>query len=254
MIFDGHWPAPPEDWMACDIDLHVWLVGLEQPAAILQRLAGVLVADELQRAQRFRFELDRQHFIVARGTLRSILSSYLKIPPALVQLSYGLRGKPALAATCGNGRLRFNVSHSQALALYAVTYDRELGVDIEYMRPLDDAESIATHFFSAREQEALRRLPAHLKHQGFFNCWTRKEAYIKATGEGLYQPLDGFDVSLTPDEPAELLGVLGKPGEVRRWSIQALQPPAGYAAALAVEGAGWHLACWRWEMAGGYTC
>lgn len=247
MVTHQGWPVPSEDRPTLGADVHVWLAELEQPERTLQRLTHLLASDELLRAQRFRFERDRRHFIVARGVLRAMLGLYLKMPPAQVQFTYGPRGKPALAAVCGHDRFRFNVSHSHELALYAMTQDREIGIDIEFMRPLDDAESIATHFFSAREQAALRSLPAHLKHQGFFNCWTRKEAYIKATGEGLYQSLEEFDVSLTPGEPAQLLSVLGKPDEVRCWSFQALQPPAGYAAALAVEGSGWQLKCWKWE-------
>ena len=252
MIADEHWPLPPEDWTTCDTDLHIWLVELEQPEEVVQRLTPLLASDELLRSQRFRFERDRRHFIGARGVLRTILSLYLKMSPAQVQFSYGSHGKPSLAAACGDGRLRFNVSHSHELALYAVTYDRELGVDIEFMRPLDDAESIATHFFSVHEQAELRCLPAHLKHQGFFNCWTRKEAYIKATGEGLYQPLDEFDVSLTPGEPARLLAVQGKSDEVQRWSLRALQPPVGYAAALAAEGTDRQISCWKWQVAGNF--
>ncbi len=244
------WLLPPEGLPTWGADVHVWLAELEQPAHLVQRLAGILASTELLRAQRFRFERDKRHFIVARGALRSILSLYLQIVPAQIQFTYGPRGKPALAAACDDGRLRFNVSHSHELALFAVTRDREIGVDIEFMRPLDDAESIATHFFSINEQMVLRSLPAHLKHQGFFNCWTRKEAYIKATGEGLFQPLDEFDVSLAPGEPAQLLAVRGKPDEAQRWTFQALQPPAGYAAALAVEGSNWQLSCWQWEIAG----
>lgn len=247
MIADEDWPPPPKDWTASISDLHVWLAELEQPENTFRRLSAVLARDELSCAQRFHFERDRQHYIVARGVLRSILSLYLKLPPAKVQFGYGPRGKPTLAAACGDGRLRFNLSHSHELALYAVTFERELGIDIEFMRPLDDAESVASHFFSAREQETLRNLPAHLKHQGFFNCWTRKEAYIKALGEGLYQPLDEFDVSLTPDEPSQLLAVRGKPGEVNRWSLYAIQPPTGYAAALIVEGSGWQVKRWQWK-------
>lgn len=241
------WPLPPADRTTWDGDVHVWLAELEQPEGTLQHLRRFLADDELSRAQRFYFERDRRHFIAARGVLRALLSTYLHMPPAAVQFTYGPRGKPALAAAHAAERLFFNLSHSHELALYAVTHEREIGVDIEWMRPLDDAESIATHFFSAREQAALRSLPAHLKHQGFFNCWTRKEAYIKATGEGLSQPLDAFDVSLVPGESARLLSVLGKPGEVERWSLQALQPPAGYAAALAVEGSGWQVRCWQWH-------
>ncbi|HEY7414459.1 MAG TPA: 4'-phosphopantetheinyl transferase superfamily protein [Ktedonobacteraceae bacterium] len=239
-------PPPPEGRPVWDAEVHVWLAELEQPARTVQQLASVLSEDESLRARRFYFERDRRRFIVARGVLRRILGWYLDLPPALLQFTYGPRGKPSLLAASGGERLRFNVSHSHELALYAVTRDRELGVDIEFMRPLDDAENIARHFFSASEQATLRSLPASLKHQAFYNCWTRKEAYIKATGEGLSQPLDEFDVSLAPGEPAKLLSVVGKPDEVRRWSFEALQPPAGYAAALAVEGAGWNIACWRW--------
>jgi 4'-phosphopantetheinyl transferase len=247
MVAYQGWPLPSEVQPVRDADVHVWLAELEQPEHTFQHLAGVLADDELLRASRFYFERDRRHFMVARGVLRMILSFYLKLPPAQIPFAYGPQGKPTLAAACGNDRLRFNVSHSRELALYAVACGRELGVDIEFMRPLDDAESIARHFFSAREQAELRGLPAHLKHEGFFNCWTRKEAYIKAIGKGLSQALDAFDVSLTPGTPAQLFSVLSKPDEVRRWSFEALQPPAGYAAALAVEGTGWQLSCWKWE-------
>ncbi len=237
---------PPEGGPTWDAEVHVWLAELEQPARTVEQLAGVLSDDELARARRFYFERDRRRFMVARGVLRKILGWYLALPPARLEFTYGPRGKPFLLAAGDGQRLRFNVSHSQELALFAVTRDRELGVDIEFMRPLDDADAIARHFFSAHEQATLLSLPASLKHQGFYNCWTRKEAYIKATGEGLSQPLDEFDVSLAPGEPAKLLSVVGKPEEVSRWTFQALQPPEGYAAALAVEGAGWQFTCWKW--------
>jgi len=241
------WPLVPEVPSVLNADVHIWLAELEQPTEIVQQLADQLASDELFRAQRFHFEHDRRHFIVARGVLRTILSAHVHVTPDQLSFTYGPQGKPALAATYGDTRLRFNASHSHKLALYAVTCDREVGIDIEWMRPLDDAESIAAHFFSVSEQAALRSLPAHLKHQGFYNCWTRKEAYIKAIGKGLSQPLDEFDVSLIPGQPAQLLAVLGKDGEVTRWSFQALQPPAEYAAALAVEGTGWKVKCWKWE-------
>lgn len=168
-------------------------------------------------------------------------------PQHRCNLVYGLRGKPSLAPSYGGESIRFNVSHSNELALYAMTNHREVGVDIEFMRPLDEVESIARRFFSTREQAILRSLPAHLKQQGFYNCWTRKEAYIKATGEGISQPLDQFDVSLAPGEPARLLSVSGKPDEASRWSFEVLRPSIEYAAALAVEGSGWQLMCWKWE-------
>ena len=229
--------------------MHVWLAELEQPERAVQHLASTLSENELLRARRFYFERDRQHFIVARGLLRTILGWYLALSPARLQFTYGPRGKPSLSASCGGEQLRFNVSHSHELALYAVTRGREIGVDIEFMRSLEDADDIARHFFSAHERATLRSLPARLKYQAFYNCWTRKEAYIKAIGEGLSQPLDEFAVSLAPGEPARLLSVMGKPDEVSRWTFEALQPPAGYAAALAVEGAGWQFACWKWGEA-----
>jgi 4'-phosphopantetheinyl transferase len=241
------WSPPPEGGPTWEAQVHVWLAELEQPTYAVQQLASVLSEDELLRARRFYFERDRQHFLVARGVLRTILGWYLALPPARLHFTYGSRGKPSLSAASGGEQLRFNVSHSHELALYAVTQGRDIGVDIEFMRPLEDADDIACHFFSAHERAILWNLPASLKHQAFYNCWTRKEAYIKATGEGLSQPLDEFAVSLAPGEPAQLLSVVGKPDEGSRWTFEALQPPPGYAAALAVEGAGWQLACWKWE-------
>ena len=241
------WPLAPEDPSMFAAQANVWLAELEQPADTIQRLAGELASDELLRAQRFYFERDRRRFIVARGVLRAILSAYLPVTPAQLSFTYGPQGKPALAAPFNDTGLRFNVSHSHELALYAVIRAREIGVDIEWMRPLDDAENLAAHFFSVREQMALRSLPEHLKHQGFYNCWTRKEAFIKAVGKGLAQPLDEFDVSLTPGEPAQLLANLGQTNEAKYWSLLALRPPTGYAAALAVEGTGLQVKCWKWQ-------
>jgi 4'-phosphopantetheinyl transferase len=143
--------------------------------------------------------------------------------------------------------LRFNVSHSHGLALYAVTRRRKIGIDIERVRPISGPEQLAARFFSAGENAELCALPEHVKHEAFFNCWTRKEAYVKARGEGLSLPLNQFDVSLNPGEPARLLRVERDPQEAARWSLQGLTPAPGYVAALAVEGHGWRLACWEWR-------
>jgi 4'-phosphopantetheinyl transferase len=228
-----------------ETEVQVWLAQLDQPPSVCDRLEQILSEDELLRARRFHFERDRQHFIVARGLLRSLLGCYLDLAPTALQFAYGHHGKPMLVHQPTDSALHFNLSHSHDLALYALAWGREVGVDIEYMRPLEDAEDIARHFFSLPEQAMLRELPAEEKQQGFYNCWTRKEAYIKAIGEGLSQPLDQFVVSLAPQEPARLLSVQDKPDETSRWSFQALQPPTGYAAALAVEGTGWQLSCWQ---------
>lgn len=197
--------------------------------------------------ERFRFERDRRRFIVGRGVLRTILGRYLGVEPDKVQFRYSPRGKPYLAERFDSYGLRFNLAHSHELALYAFTRDREIGVDLEYVRPMPDAVEIATRFFSTRENAVFRVLPKSQELEAFYNCWTRKEAYLKATGDGLARPLDQFAVSLTPGEPARLLHVeKDLLQEIARWSFQALKPAFSYVAAVAVEGHDWRLVCWQW--------
>jgi 4'-phosphopantetheinyl transferase len=140
--------------------------------------------------------------------------------------------------------LRFNVSHSHSLALYAITRAREVGVDVEHIRPEIAQEKIAERFFSPREVTVLRALPTPLQASAFFACWTRKEAFIKAKGDGLTLPLDQFDVSLAPGEPATLLRTAWDPQEAACWALQDLAPAPGYRAAVAVAGHAWRLTCW----------
>lgn len=246
MISDQVWLPPPDDLALPGDAIHVWRTSLDLSAPQVQRLRQTLAQDELERAARFYFERDRTHYIVARGVLRDILSRYLKVGPHEPRFSYSSYGKPALVAAPGAAPLNFNVSHSQGIALFAVTYGRELGVDIEYIRADFECEQIAERFFSEPENAVLRTLPTPVQHEAFFNCWTRKEAYIKAIGEGLSHPLDEFDVSLAPGEPAALLHSRGDPREVTRWQLQALFPARGYVAALAAEGSDWSLAHWQW--------
>jgi 4'-phosphopantetheinyl transferase len=164
-----------------------------------------------------------------------------------------LHGKPYLAAKFNPGDLRFNLAHSNELAVYAFALGREIGIDVEHVHALPDAEQIAARFFSAQENVVLRMLPEGQRLEAFFNCWTRKEAYIKAIGEGLSHPLDQFQVSLSPEEPTRLLNVEGSPEEVTRWSIAPWVPAAGYVAALVVEGSGCHLECWQCLLEAGCT-
>jgi 4'-phosphopantetheinyl transferase len=240
------WGLPPANLGLSNDEVHVWRACLAQPAVTLKRLAQTLSADEQRRAERFYFERHRRHFIVARGVLRVILGHYLGLEPHQVRFTYGAQGKPALVVCEGQSSLDLNLSHSQELALYAVTRRRQVGVDVECIRPIPDAEQIAARTFSAQEYRVWRTLPEATKQEAFFNCWTRKEAYVKAIGDGLRRPLDQFDVSLAPGEPAELLNIAGHPEEAAQWSIQELRSAPGYAAALAVKGHGWHLMCWQW--------
>lgn len=226
-------------------EVQVWRASLHLGASRLDALLATLTADERARAARFHFPKDRDHFIAGRGLLRAILARHLDTDPATLCFRYGRRGKPALAIPSDMGALRFNLAHSYGLALYAVTRAREVGVDLERMQPRLE-EGIAERFFSPREVAALRALPGDRQREAFFACWTRKEAYLKAKGDGLALGLDQFDVSLAPGEPAALLRTEGDPQEASRWSIRELDPAPGYAAALAVEGRNWHLTCWQW--------
>jgi len=244
------WRSPSEALvLGCD-EVHVWRATLDQPPSQIQSLLHNLAADEQARAKRFYFERDRERFIVARGVLRAILSGYLNRVPESLSICYSSHGKPALAGKSDRDAIRFNVAHSHGVALYAVSRGREVGIDLERIRFDLAVAEIAERFFSRREVAMLRTLSIEAQFQAFFRCWTRKEAYIKALGQGLSLPLDQFDVSLAPGEPAALLGTQQYPSEASRWSLQELTPAPGYTAALAVEGHGWCLTCWQWPDSG----
>ena len=225
--------------------VHVWRAFLDLPAWQAQKLWALLSENERQRARRFRFQTDRERYAAAHGWLRIVLGRYLDVEASQVRFRNSSLGKPFLDSESGDTMLRFNLSHSRDLALYAVTWGREVGIDLEYMHPDLADESIARRFFSPEEVRALAALPAGERKDAFFACWTRKEAYIKARGQGLSLPLDRFDVSLTPGAPARLLGTEGDPQEACRWSLRALEAAPGYAAALAVEGHVWRIRYWH---------
>jgi 4'-phosphopantetheinyl transferase len=230
-------------------EVHVWRAVLDLPESQVHSLRSTLTADERQRAERYIFEKDRTHFVVARGLLRVLLGGYLRQDPSCLRFAYGPYGKPALATDTGRAALRFNVSHSHGLALYAITRGREVGVDIERIRPEIAQEKIAEHFFAPREVTVLRSLPPLLQAPAFFACWTRKEAYIKAKGDGLALPLDQFEVSLAPGEPAVLLRTAWDPHEAAGWALKDLAPAPDYRAAVAVAGHDWRLTCWDGPVA-----
>lgn len=240
------WCPPPEVLTLGKDEVHVWRASLSLPPPRVQSLQRTLVAEELMRAERYCFQRDREHFIVARGLLREILGWYLRVEPGQLRFSYGPHGKPDLAQEMDGDGLHFNVAHSDGLALFAVGRGRRIGVDLERLRPELASERIAEQFFSPREVAVLRALPTDVQPEAFFNCWTRKEAYLKAIGNGLALPLDQFDVSLTPGEPAALLSVSGGPESACHWSLREVDVGLGYIAAVAVVGQGWQLKCWQW--------
>lgn len=219
-----------------DDAIEIVVVGLAVEPAAVRASASLLTEAERERATRFTFARDARRFIVCRARLRQLLGARLSVRPESVELVYGARGKPALANS-GRNSPRFNLSHRDDLAVYALSSGGggEVGVDVEAIRPLPDADAIAARFFSRREHAAYRALDPCDRPLGFFQCWTRKEAFVKALGEGLSHPLDSFDVSLAPGAPAELLRVAPGPGADRRWRLTSFSPAPGFVAAVAAE-------------------
>lgn len=213
-------------------EVHIWSVRLDPPAERVEALGRALAQDERDRANRFRFDRHRRQYIVGRGALRALLGAYTGTRPELVRFTYGPRGKPFLE---GSGDLFFNLSNSDEMALVGFVRGREIGMDIEFLKPMPDCEQIAERFFSESERVVLRGIPQEKKEEAFFNCWTRKEAYLKAVGEGLAAPLDSFDVTLVPGEPPRMLTLRGDAEAASRWWLEHFRLSPEYIGALALE-------------------
>jgi 4'-phosphopantetheinyl transferase len=233
-------------------EVSVLSASLDVPVAERERLWATLAPDERARARRFHFAVHRDRFVVARGRLRQILGAILGVDPGRLVFEYSRFGKPSLGGALAAADLRFNVAHSEDLAVYAVTRGRAVGVDVERLRPLPDAGLVAGRFFSPREQEGLRSLSAPELPAAFFACWTRKEAFLKATGDGLSRPLDSFDVSVEPALPARLERVADDAAEASRWSLEEIRPAADYLGAVAFGGRA-RLSCGVWVQDGAWA-
>ena len=235
------WLAAP-DSVTLDVgQVHVWRTCLDQDDDTVERFRQTLAPEELDRAARFRFERLQRHFIAGRGFLRDVLARYLPAKPEELRFSYNEYGKPSLA---DGQSLQFNMSHSHEVGLVAVTRAAAVGVDVEHIRADFASDEIARRFFSRLEVERFNSLPPDEQVAAFFRCWSRKEAYIKAIGKGLSQPLDGFDVTLAPSEPPALLRA-GE-GDPRTWSFSDIDVGPDYASALAVEGSNSKITLWRY--------
>lgn len=237
------WNSPPKQPTLSASDIHVWRADLNLPPEQIETLATTLSADESDRANRFCFDKDRNNFIAARGILRSLLGTYLNLPPSQLEFIYSDRGKPSLSVDIP-GSLSFNLSHSNGLALYAVTSTSSIGIDIEYLRPMSDAVQLAKRFFSPREYEAIARLSPPEQQGAFFKAWTAKEAYLKATGIGLSGGLEKVEVSLDSREALKLLSIDGDCCLAGSWSLYSVLLDPDYLAALAVENNSWNLSYW----------
>jgi 4'-phosphopantetheinyl transferase len=219
-------------------EIHLWSVSLKPDVCRAKNLLSVLSPDERERMDRFCFPKDKDRFIIARGTLRTLLSHYIGIGPSDLLFKYGYAGKPSLTCEVNPNDVRFNLTHSNDIALFAFSIGRELGVDIEYIHPDPVADQVAERFFSEKEVFQFKALPENERERAFFKCWTRKEAYIKAIGSGLCFKLDQFSVSFVNGVSPALVEHVVDPRELVRWSISAIESVRGYVGALVYEGSG----------------
>jgi 4'-phosphopantetheinyl transferase len=231
---DAEWPlaATPLSFPTERVD--IWKVHLDGPL-LKDSETGVLSPDEIARANRFHFEKDRVHSVRCRAALRQLLGKYLGIPAPEIQFKYLTNGKPQLEADLNPRALQFNVSHSADLAAIAIGSEHRLGIDVEKIRSDVDTLSLSKRFFSLRERAELQALPEHLRVSAFFACWTRKEAFLKATGDGLSFPLENFSVSVQPDSNERLEEVNEDTKVGEQWFLADLRIGDGYRAAIAIE-------------------
>jgi 4'-phosphopantetheinyl transferase len=230
------WRSPPVRLALLEKEVHIWRDWLEPSDEGLQSYLQTLSEQEIARAGRFHFERDRQHYIQGRGKLRALLSRYLGIEAGEVCLETNQHGKPQLGREQTGSHLQFNLAHSADGIVFGFCRGLAVGVDIEHIHEIADMDAVAGRFFSQQEQAEYRQLPSSQRLTGFFTCWTCKEAFIKNIGDGLYHPLDQFDVSLQPDQPARLLRVASDLQEASCWSLVSFPVWDGYLAALAVRG------------------
>lgn len=240
------WQLPPEE-LSIDADqIHIWRFWLDLPDEQLEDLRQILSEDQFRRARGFRFLRDQNRFVATHGRIREILSGYLALAPERIRFVYNKHGKPELENRSETERLRFNLSHSEDVALLGISGGFRVGVDIERTKPDRSTEGIARRFFTPNELDVLNTLPEDQRVAAFYRCWTRKEAYIKAQGEGLSIPLNQFEVSISLEEPPQIVNIRGNVNEATRWSLHHLEPMEGYVAALAVEGHPKKLTYYQW--------
>jgi 4'-phosphopantetheinyl transferase len=243
----GEWrdPPPAPDLRPDAVD--VWRASFAAADSLHGTFEGTLSPAEKTRAATFAFEPERRRFVASRGLLRVLLARYSGTRPDAQEIVADADGKPRLGGRCGQGRIRFNVSHSGDLWACAVALHREVGLDVEAMRPDRHADRIAERYFAPAEVAALRALPEPERAAAFHRCWTRKEAFLKAKGIAVTVPLDSFEVTLGPGEPARLLATRPDPAEATRWRLHDLDFGSGFAGALCVEGEAREVRPWRWS-------
>ncbi len=239
------WPPPPASPQLVAGVVHVWCLALDLPDANITALRSILSLEEETRAARYLFDKHRRRFIACRGQVRQILAGYLNADPREVRFRYGTKGKPALGTPWSGSEIEFNISDSHELALCALCLNRDLGVDLEYVRRPTDFDGLAERFFAPGEVNVLRSLPEDQRLAAFFNCWTRKEAVLKAVGIGLGMPLNRVEVTLAPHDAAQVLVFADDAPLSPPWWLQNLDPAPNYVGALASRGTPLEVMKWR---------
>ncbi|HEX4265668.1 MAG TPA: 4'-phosphopantetheinyl transferase superfamily protein [Verrucomicrobiae bacterium] len=240
------WPARAGAPPPAGSEIHVWATTLSVPAETISEFATTLSSDEVARAGKFKFEKHRNRYIAGRGALRKILGQYLQTPSADLRFTQSTNGKPVLAEDFASAGIHFNLAHSDDLALVAVTRLGAVGVDVERIRPVKEMDHLVARFFSPSENEAFQKVSENEKPAAFFNLWTRKEALLKATGEGITRSLSLVEVSFLPDKPAQLLAISGNAIKAASWSLRELSPATGFTGAIAIEAPEVNVQCWKW--------
>jgi 4'-phosphopantetheinyl transferase len=228
------WPLPPPEVRLASSQAHLWCATMRAFAKEIPLLSALLSSAERQRADRFHFSKDRDHYIIRRGILRILLSRYLNTHPAEIEFRYGRWGKPEMNG--GSLDLHFNDSHSADLALYAVTVACPIGADIEQVRPTAEFEDLASRYFSPRESALIGALAPEHRMEAFYSLWTRKEAFLKATGEGIGENLAEIEVSPAPGQEPAILRVPGRTPGPAGWKLRSFSPAPGYLGAVAFQG------------------
>lgn len=239
----GH---PPSHLRIRADEVHIWMASLTQPKTRISKFTQALSNAERNRSTRFYFDSDRARYIIVHGILRSILGWYSDLELSQLQFYRGKNGKPAISKHHCNKDIRFNLSYSENIALYALTLCHEIGIDVEMMHDIPEMEQIAKRYFSVNEYSIYRSLPERKKKEVFYIYWTRKEAFCKATGDGLSFPLERFDISKVESEPVKLLETGGDANGSSQWLIYDLNIGTGYKAAFALEGQHCELLCFQW--------
>jgi len=244
---DFNWPSAPEDVRLEPEAIHVWALSLRTTGEALEQMEDTLSAAERRRADSFHFERDRNRFIAGHGTLRAILSQYLLEDPLDLVFEQGRKGKPALSERFEWSQVHFNLTHCDDLALLAVARDREIGIDVERIRALDDLSEVASICCSPRERAELWALPEEERAAAFLRLWTRKEAWLKATGEGICESLGEVEVSFRAgDFPRIVMLPAGGKTDAKEWSVRELTPAPGFVGAIALPGAIHDICLWQW--------